>query len=206
MPKLIILVIGLVFAFIGYRKTWYPSWAFLFNVLIAVYLGVMTASQIVDRFSIVREYLGDYSYSALIFMVAVIIFIVLQLLSFKFFTAVFVVSFPRILNTAGAAFLGFLTGSVLAGFLFFLITITPLSDFPVVKLLTQGKQTPSHINGVVLTSCDFVHGISLQADPKAIDNQMEKILTGYRRQEIAPQAQDTKSPAGSEPNKTENNE
>ncbi len=194
MPKLIIIAVALVFAFIGYRKTWYPTWPLLFNVLISVYTGVMTAPQIVDRFAVIRNYLGNFSYAFLIFMVAVIIFIMLQLLTFKFFTAVYVISFPNILNRAGAAVLGFLAGMTAAGFLIFLITITPLSDSSAVGFFAQGRQAPDRINGVVLGTCSFVHDISLQPSPMAIDNQMEKILADWRRPVIM---KDSKSPVGS---------
>lgn len=200
MPKLIIIVVGLVFVFIGYRKTWYPSWALLFNVLISVYTGIMTAPQIVDKFPVIRSYLGNFSYSVFVLTMAVIIFVVMHLLSFKFFTAVYVVSFPKILNSAGAAVVGFLAGSVIAGFLVFLINITPLSDFPAVKFLAQGRQSPDQVNSVVLDSCNFVHALSLQPSPTAIDSQMEKILTGWRRPLTEKHSE---NPLSSEPNKAE---
>ncbi len=200
MPKLIILAVGLVFAFIGYKKTWYPSWALLFNMLISVYTSIMVTPQIVDKVSFIREYLGNFSYAVFVLTAAVIVFVVMQLLAFRFFTAVYIVSFPKILNNAGSAVLGFLTGLVIAGFLLFLITITPLSDFSAVKFLAQGRQTPGGVNGVVLGSCNFVHKISLQPDPKAIGNQMEKILTHWGR---PVPAVGTKSWVSSEPNKAE---
>jgi hypothetical protein len=181
MPKLIIIVVGLVFAFIGYKKTWYPGWALLFNLLISVYTGIMTAPQVVDEFPVVRDYLGSFSYSAGILAVAAVFFVVMQFLTFKFLTSVFCVSFPRILNGAGAAVLGFLAGLVIAGFLLFLITITPLSGSSSVSSFTQLAQTPDKANFVVLKSCNFIHALSLQPDPVAIDSQMEKILTDWRK-------------------------
>ena len=181
MPKLIIIVVGLVFALIGYKKTWYPSWAFSLNILISVYISIMITPQLVDKFPDIRNHLGNFSYSASILFGAVVIFAVMQLLTFKFFTSVYVISFPKILNTAGSAVLGFLTGSVIAGFLLFLITITPLSDFSAVKSFMQNKQTPDKVNTVMLTACNFVHNISLQPSPTAIDRQIEKILADWRK-------------------------
>jgi hypothetical protein len=186
MPKLIIIAVGLVFAWIGYRKTWYPSWAFLFNILVSIYTSIMITPQIVDKISFVRAYLGNFSYSAGIFTIAVVIFVVMQLLSFRFFTSVFCVSFPKILNGAGAAVLGFLTGLAIAGFLLFLITITPLSDNSSVKFLTQPAQGLDRANTIVLTTCNFVHDISLQPSPTAIDRQMETILIYWRKPMAGP--------------------
>jgi hypothetical protein len=181
MFKLIIIITGFVFAFIGYRKTWYSTWAVLFNVLIAVYASIMTIPQVIEEFPVIRSYLGNFSYSVFILVTAVIVFAVMQLLAFKFFTAVYMVSFPKILNGAGAAVLGFLTGSVVAGFLLFLISITTLSDNSTVRLFTQDKQSADQANIIVLESCDFVHNISLQPNPVGVDKQMEKILTDWRR-------------------------
>jgi uncharacterized membrane protein required for colicin V production len=200
MFKLIIIAAALVFAFIGYRKTFYPGWAVLFNLLIAVYISIMSAPQIVDKFPAVRNYLGNFSYSTGIFVIAVIIFAVLQSFAFRFFTAVCVVSFPKLLNSLGAAVLGFLTGSVIAGFLFFLINITPLADYSTVRSFTQDKQTPDRANGVVLVSCDFIHNISLQPDPIGVDKQLENILANWRKPVTGA---NIKTPAKSEPNKIE---
>jgi hypothetical protein len=192
MPKLIIIVVGLVFAFIAYRKTWYPTWAFLFNVLISVYIGIMTMPQIVDKLPAIRNYLGNFSYSASILLGAAVIFAVTRLVTFKLFLSVYIVSFPKILNTAGSAVLGFLTGVVATGFLLFLITITPLSNFPVVKSFAQDRQAPDKINNVVLSSCNAVHDMSLQPDPTAIDKQIEKILTDWKKPVVKA---DSNSPA-----------
>src|SRR4030042_2349344 len=122
MFKLVIIIVGLVFAFRGYRKTWYPSWAFLFNILISIYIGVMTAPQIVDKVSYAREYLGDFAYSAGILSAAIVVFAVIQFLSCEFLISVYRVSFPKILNSVGAAALGFVTGVALTGFLLFLLS------------------------------------------------------------------------------------
>ena len=70
MFKLIIIVVALVFALIGYRKAWYPSWAFLFNILISIYASIMITPQIVDKISFIRVYLSNFSYSAFILISA----------------------------------------------------------------------------------------------------------------------------------------
>jgi hypothetical protein len=180
MFKLIMIIVGLVFAFRGYRKTWYPAWAFLFNILISIYISIMTAPQIVDKVSYTREYLGDFAYSAGILAAAFIIFAVIQFLSYKFLTSVYRVSFPRILNSAGAAVLGLAAGLVLTGFLLFLLTIVPLDDYPAVRVLTQINQSPDKAEAVVRSSCNFIHSISFHACTVGVDKQMEKILTGWK--------------------------
>jgi hypothetical protein len=200
-PKLIILAVGLVFAFIGYKKTWYPSWALLFNILISVYASIMTAPQVVDKFPAVRSYLGNFSYAVFILIMATCFFVVMQLLAFRFFTAVYIVSFSKILNNVGSAVLGFLTGAVAAGFLLFLITVTPLTGNSAVRFFTQPGRAVDKADSVVLGSCNFVHALSLQPNPKAIGDQMEKILTDWGHPVTT--ADTAKSTVSSEPNKAE---
>ena len=192
MSKLIIIAVGLVFALIGYRKAWYPSWAFSFNILVSVYTSIMITPQIVDNVPFIRVYLSNFSYSVFALISAAVVFAAMQLLTFKFFTSAYVISFPKILNTIGSAILGFLTGCVITGFLFFLINITPLSDFSAVRSFTQDRKISGRTNNVMLTACNFVHNISLQPCPTAIDKQMEKILADWKKP--VPKA-DSNSPA-----------
>ncbi|MGA2916099.1 MAG: CvpA family protein [Sedimentisphaerales bacterium] len=189
MPNLIIIAVGLVFALIGYRKTWYPSWTCLFNLLIAVYVSIMIAPQVVDKIPLIRSYLDDYSYAVFALAVAVVIFVVMNLFSFRYFTSASTVPFPKILDSVGAAVLGFLTGSLIVGFLLFLITITPLSHYSFVKSVAQGKQPDACGNYVVIASCSLVHDISLQPIPDAIEKQLELIINGWN--ESVGKAKDT---------------
>ncbi len=181
MPKLIIIVVGLVFALIGYRKTWYPSWAYLFNVLIAVYISIMITPQVVDKLAVVRHYLGGYSYAVFALTVAAVIFAVMHFLSFRYFTVAANVPFLKICDSVGAAILGFLTGVVIAGFLLFLIAITPLSKYSMVKNFTQGRQDPDRISCVIAGSCHFIHDISLQPIPDGPKRQLEWVIMGWNR-------------------------
>src|SRR4030042_4666713 len=140
MFKLIIIIVGLAFAFFGYKKTLYSTWAFLFNILVSIYISIMTAPQIVDKVPYIREHLNDFAYSATILAEAVIIFAVIQFLSCRLLTSVYCVSFPKIFNSVGAAVLGFAAGLVLTGFFLFLLTIIPSDDYPAVHVVAQTSQ------------------------------------------------------------------
>lgn len=180
MFKLIIIIVGLIFAFFCYRKTWYSSWAFLFNILISIYISIMTAPQIIDKIPYIREHIGNFAYSAGILAEAVIVFTVIQFLSYKLLTSVYCISFPKIFNTVGAAVLGFVAGMVLAGFSLFLTTIAPLDDYPAVESLVQTSQAPDKAGGVVRDSCIFIHNVSSHAHPVGVDRQMGKIASGWK--------------------------
>ena len=181
MPNLIIIVVGLIFALLGYKKAWYASWAFLFNVLIAVYVSIMITPQIVDQFEVIRDYLHSYSYAAFALVVAAVILVIMNFLSSRYFTVAAAVTFPKILDSAGAAVLGFLTGAVITGFLLYLITITPLYSFSAVRTFTQSKQTSGCANCAVIAACDVVHEISLQPIPDAVAKQLEGLMDGWKQ-------------------------
>ncbi len=198
MCKLIIAV-GLIFAIFGYKKTWYPSWAFLFNTLISIYIGIMTAPQIVDKIPFIREHLNDFAYSAGILAAAVIVFVIAQFLSSRFLTSACHVSFPKILDNAGAAVLNFAAGLVLAGFLLFLTTIIPLGDYPTAKFLTKISQISDEAGVVVRSSCNFIHSVSFHASTIGVDRQMGKILTDWK----SPETELDTKPTNPDPNNIE---
>jgi len=183
MYKWIILIAAVGFALLGYKKTLYPVWAFVFNIIVAVYLGVMTGPQMVDKFGIFRMCMGNFAYAACIFAIAAIYFIIAQLLTFRFFTAVYCVSFPAMLNKIGAAVLGFFAGAAIAGFVLFLINISPLANASAVSFLSGAKLPPQKANAVVYKTCNFVHDISLQPCPTSVSSQMEKIFADWRQTE-----------------------
>ncbi|MDD5134598.1 MAG: hypothetical protein PHP01_04240 [Phycisphaerae bacterium] len=196
MYRWIILIIAVGFALLGYKKTLYPTWAFVFNIIVAVYLGVMTGPQIVDKLGIFRMCVGNFAYPACILAVAVIYFLIVQLFTFRFFTSVYCVSFPVILNKMGGAILGFWAGAVIAGFVLFLINISPLTSYSAINFFRGGKLLPQKANAVVYKTCNFVHSISLQSCPTSIAEQFEKISADWR------QAGKTKTDSNSVPDKS----
>ena len=181
MYRFIILIAAIGFAWVGYKKTWYPAWALLFNIIVAIYLGVMTAPQIVDNLPIIRTYLGNFSYAGSMLMIAAIFFTVAQFLTFRYLTAVYCVSFPPLLNSIGAAILGFFAGAAIAGFVIFLINISPPQGSKYVAFFTGARLSQEKANGVVRKTCGFVHDISLQSPSAGVSKQMEKIVNGWRQ-------------------------
>ncbi|MFA6187241.1 MAG: hypothetical protein WC770_08550 [Phycisphaerae bacterium] len=183
MYRFIILITALGFAWLGYKKTWYPAWAFLFNIIVAIYLGVMAAPQIIDKLPIIRTELGDFAYSGTMLSLAVVFFIIAQLATFRYLTAVYCVSFPSLLNSIGAAILGFFTGAAIAGFVIFLINISPPQGSKYVAFFTGAKLSQEKANTVVYKTCNFVHSVSLQQHPTSVSEQMKKIFGNWRKSE-----------------------
>jgi uncharacterized protein YacL len=181
MYKFIILIVALSFAWLGYKKTFYPAWAFLFNIIVAIYLGVMAGPQLVNALPIIKTSLGDFAYSGTMLIIAAVFFIIAQIMTFRFLTAVYCVSLPSLLNSIGAAALGFFTGAAIAGFVIFLLNTSSPPDSRFVGFFTGAKLSQEKANAVVYKTCDFVHSLSLQQHPTSVKEQMGKIFSDWRK-------------------------
>ena len=175
MTLIITIIVGILFALLGMKKTFYPMWALLFNVLLAIYLAVMLTPIIIDKFKIIDSF-GNYSYALCLLSIAVAVFAVAQLLTFRFLTAVYCVSFPAILNNAGAAILGFLTGFAVANFIIFIITITPITGNPSLDKLSKDAQSYGNVDSYLISTCKVINKLSLQCDKKAPQKAVAGII------------------------------
>jgi hypothetical protein len=119
------ILVGGFFAWYAVGVGFYETWTMLFNIIISVYLAVFLRSVIVNIPAV-----SDTPYTNALTMLAIAIasFAILQGITYTFLTGQFKVSFPRIFNTLGTGFLGFLAGFLLWNFVSFLIFITPISQ------------------------------------------------------------------------------
>ena len=182
MTLIITIITGVVFALLGMKKTFYPMWAHLFNVLLAIYLAVMLTPTVMEKFEIFSSF-GSYSLAICLLSIAAAVFVVAGLLTFRFLTAVYCVSFPPILNNVGAAVLGFLTGFIAANFIIFVITITPISGNPSLEKFSDAAKASSEVNSYIISTCNVINKLSLQCDEKAAQKAVEYIIE--RRDQLA---------------------
>jgi len=119
------ILVGGFFAWYAVGVGFYETWTMLFNIIISVYLAVFLRPVIVNIPAV-----SDTPYTNALTMLAIAIasFAILQGITYTFLTGQFKVSFPRIFNTLGTGFLGFLAGFLLWNFVSFLIFITPISQ------------------------------------------------------------------------------
>lgn len=124
------ILVGAAFARFMISKGFYETWAIFFNILISVYLAVYLRPVIVDIAAV-----GDMPYSNALTMIgtAVGVFLVLHGVSYTFVTGQLSVPFPKVFDTVGSGFLGFLGGLLIWSFVTLLVCITPASQSGVVK-------------------------------------------------------------------------
>jgi len=120
------ILIGLGFAFYGFRRGFYDMWVILFNVVISLYLGIFLWPTIIEYFPLLEKTSLHIVMTVLI--TSAIVFTILQSLASLLLIGQFTVILPKILDTLGAAILGFLTGLLLWGFVSLVITLTPVHE------------------------------------------------------------------------------
>ncbi len=171
-------IVGIALAVVCVRKGFFPSWAIVFNVMVAVYLAVMLAPLWVR---IVAEQGADsssrYHIVLAIFATAGLTFAVLQIIASTFITGTYVVAFPKLFDYIASATLGFLAGKIVASFLILILCITPLAAKPSMdKFNLRSKETPKELTAVIQT-CNFMASASLQVYTDRSEDLIKELIT-----------------------------
>ena len=152
------ILVGILFAVMGVRKSFYPMWAILFNILVSIYVGLMLTPTIIGIIPDIAD--SRYHHAACVAVLAIVIFIILQAIANSFIKSTSEVSFPKLFNSVGAGLLGFLSGYFLCSFVFLIICVMPFSRQPFMKTICS-QTGPSKS---VTTACNFINTLSLQSD------------------------------------------
>jgi len=119
------LIVAGVFAWFLIKRGFFESWVMLFNVVIAIYLGIFSRPLTANLFPSATQ--NPYGPALNILAITLGVFLILYGIAFVFFTSQFRVPFPRLFDTITSAAIGFLAGFLVWGFVVLLIAITPLS-------------------------------------------------------------------------------
>ena len=156
---LTIIVAGL-FAAIGLRKGFFTMWGLLFNLLIAIYLSVMLSPTIIGFFP--RLDGSGYYRGLCLLSTALVVFFLGQMFVANFLIGQ--VSLPKICNNFGSVILGILAGFFVANFVFFVISVTPISTNKIAVSHFSEDFSRIKINSTVQRACKTVSTMSLQGD------------------------------------------
>jgi hypothetical protein len=174
---------GIIFAVFGCRRGFYVIWAVLFNLVISIYLSVMFSPTVA---AFLPGLFGEgvaqtegrfwYAYAGLAAAVAVVSFVVLQIIAMTYFTGTFQITLPRWTENIGAAFTGFATGYILWGFICFLILIMPVSEIVFFKSFTTSVQSKELSVPAVSKVVNTVNALSLQPNRERVRNVLSWTL------------------------------
>jgi hypothetical protein len=154
------LIIGCLFAWLGFKKELFVMITMLFNLMIGIYVGVLATPKILNMNP---EY-GQSGYYAAgtVFFLAIIIFAVLQLIALLYLFRDVLEYFPKLIEQIGGAFCGFLFGYFLLGLATISICIMPFSKGPIPSYLPQRDKMVQFGSSPVVGICNFVGAYSME--------------------------------------------
>lgn len=120
------ILVGAFFIWLAIKLGLFEIFALMFNLVVAVYLGLVLGPTVQDHLPMSDMPL--YTGSAAILLTAVGIFLVLFGVTFVFFTGPYNIVFPKTFDILLAGFVGFFTGLFVWSFISLLITLTPASQ------------------------------------------------------------------------------
>ncbi len=167
------IVLALIIAALMAKKGLYETWTLLFNVVIAVYLGLTVGP-------VLKGLLGVQGRGGEVFVMlgtAVISLTVLYLFSYVIFLSQFQVTFPKILDFAGGGLLGFLTGLLIWSFVAFLISVSPLGGGGTLGKIGFNSDSLQSSTGYMTWWTGIIHGL-VSADRKedTIDQTVDVLV------------------------------
>ena len=122
---------GFIFAWFALKIGLYETWALFFNIIISIYLAIFLGPQITEIFSSFGNLTSQIIIS--VAATAIISFLVLQFITYVFFTSQFKIPFPKIINMPGSAILGFMGGVLVWSFISILVFATPIARNAIVQ-------------------------------------------------------------------------
>ncbi|MDD5327803.1 MAG: hypothetical protein PHY02_08330 [Phycisphaerae bacterium] len=195
-----ILVSG-AFAWLAIKLRFYQTWVLVFNIIISIYLGIYLRPAIANIPAV-----GDTPYSNILAMAAIVLvsFLVLHCISYVFLTGQFNVPFPKVFDTLGSGFLGFLAGFLVWSFLTLLIYITPASQNSLVKSIgftDQFRQTGvSYIAGF----CNLVNAIVSYDKGDSTEQTINELLKEGAKPKAQPKTPEPKPVTPAKPAEANN--
>ncbi len=172
-----ILVAG-TFAWFAIKLGFYETWALVFNIIISIYLAVYL-QPIITNIPVV----GDTPYSNALTMVAIALasFLILHGVSYTFLTGQINVSFPKVFDTLGTGFLGFLAGFLVWSFLSLLIYITPVSQNTFVKEIGFKDEFQQTTVSYICRFCNLVNAVvSSQESGYTTEQTISELIEGAK--------------------------
>ena len=122
----IMIIISVLTAYLGYKKGLFVMFATLFNLMFAIFIGVLSTPKLMSL-SAGYENSGYYA-AASVLLLFVLIFGVLQFFACFYFLRDREDLFPKLLDKAGAMIFGFLCGYVVCCVLMLSFCIMPCSN------------------------------------------------------------------------------
>ncbi len=169
----------------------YQSWTLLFNLVIAVYIAIHLNPIVAEMIPAAAD--TAYCKALCALAVAVAAFLILHGIAYVFFIGQFNVTFPRILETMGSGFLGFLAGFLIWSFAALLISTTPLSENSLVNSMgfDARKFEEAKMQSYLLWWCNLLDTVAISdpAEQTSKDAVIDMLKAHQGRKTVQPSHQ-----------------
>lgn len=195
------ILVGGALAWFAIKLGFYQTWVLVFNIIISIYLAVYLQPIVANIAAV-----GNTPYSNALAMVVVALasFLVLHGVSYTFLTGQFNVSFPKVFDTLGAGFLGFLAGFLVWSFLSLLIYITPASRNNFVKGIGFTNEFQQTSVSYISRFCGLVNAlVAAQGNEDSAEQTIHKLLKNAAPKARAKRVELEKPVEPAEPNEPE---
>jgi hypothetical protein len=171
----ICLIIGGLFAWLGLKKGFYVWLATLLCLMTGIYISVLATPYILKMSP---EYSDSGYYAAItMLMLALVIFVVLDVICWFFFLHDREEYFPKRIEQVGGGFCGFLFGYFLLGLAALSVCMMPFSRSGIPSFLPQRESMARFAIKPVVGICNFIGWYSLECfDGKPKSLQPEAIV------------------------------
>ena len=170
----IMIIISLLFAWMGFKKGFMLMFAMLFNLMFAVFIAVLSTPKLLTYSSGYED--SGYYAAASVFLMFVLIFGLLQIFSWYYFLRDTDDLFPKLLDKVGAVLTGFICGYVVSSLLVLSVCIMPCSARMKIGWLCTRDSMCELSRPAVRKVCNFLAWYSLHCFRGDSEEAIDKLL------------------------------
>lgn len=174
------ILIAVGFAYVAIKSGLYQTWTLVFNLVIAIYLGIHISPSIESFVPASSQYCRPLA----ILGSGVGIFLILQSIANTFMIGQVEVTFHRSINVMGSGLLGFLMGLLLWSFASLIFCTTPFCESGFVKDIGLERKDfeEAATSRCIVWSCGFVDKFVATGGSRAETKQeIKELLSGQKK-------------------------
>jgi len=179
------ILVGAALAYLAVKMGFYETWVLLFNLTVAVYLGLFLRPLVADLIPAAGG--TDFGPALTMLAIAGAVFAILQGLSFVFLTGQFKVPFPKIFDVVLSGILGFCAGLLIWSFVALLITISPFAQRPAIEKIGFSPAAYTEQSaGCLAWCCDLIHNFTASDSAPTTEQAIQTALNAAPKKPTRP--------------------